>query len=167
VRLLVAFTSVAASMVFDYPGFQRPTIALLSAADAAVQADLGVVDAFGQGAMMTRGKLDAANAGRPHDQQRSIADCLAPFDIDAAGTMVGNAGTATMVTTLVRAAFFRHHGDRRRLGSERRNAAKGTCRRLGGEKIIQAFEMAYQVMVAADVRHCRTPPVPIRTRRVS
>ena len=146
---LVAFTSVAASMVFDYPGYQRPTLALWSAADAAVQADLGVVDAFGAGAMMTRAKLDEANTGRPLEQRRSIADSLAPFDVDAAGTVVGNAGTAAVVTTLDFAlrnflditAIVVGWGQSGETGGKAHFAGVG----FGGENaIIQAYEMAYR-----------------------
>lgn len=46
---LIAFTSLATTMVFDYPGVQRPRVALWVSADTAVQPNLGVVDAFGRG----------------------------------------------------------------------------------------------------------------------
>lgn len=146
---LVAFTSVAASMVFDYPGFQRPTVALWVSADAAVEADLGVVDAFGPGAMMSRAKLDAANAGRPLNQQRSIADCLAPFDVDAGGTVVGNAGSAAVITTLDFAlrnflditAIVVGWGQSGESGGKAHFAGVG----FGGENaIIHALDMAHQ-----------------------
>lgn len=146
---LVAFTSVAASMVFDYPGMQRATVALWVAADAAVEADLGVVDAFGPGAMMSRAKLDAANAGRPSNQQRSIADCLAPFDVDASGTVVGNAGSAAIITTLDFAlrnflditAIVVGWGQSGESGGKAHFAGVG----FGGENaIIHALDMAHQ-----------------------
>jgi 3-oxoacyl-(acyl-carrier-protein) synthase len=59
-----------------------------------------MLDAFGPGALATRAKLDAANAARsPHDR-RAVADALAPFDIDASGTVIGEGGSGMLVTTL-------------------------------------------------------------------
>lgn len=146
---LVGFSSIAASMVLDYPGFETPKLALLSAADAAVQADLGVVEAFGPGAMMTRAKLDEANATRPEDRRRRIGECLAPFDVDAAGTIVGNAGSAVVVTTLDFAlrnflditAIVVGWGQSNESGGKAHFAGVG----FGGENaIVQAYDMAYQ-----------------------
>jgi 3-oxoacyl-[acyl-carrier-protein] synthase II len=145
---LVAFTSIAAGMVLDYPGFQRPTIALWSAADAAVQPDLGVVEAFGPGAMMTRAKLAKLNEGRDPEQARSIADCLTPYDVDSAGTVVGNAGTAVIITTLDFAlrnflditAVVVGWGQSGETGGKAHFAGVG----FGGENaLIQAFGMAH------------------------
>jgi 3-oxoacyl-[acyl-carrier-protein] synthase II len=96
----IAFCEIAPQMLFDYPGFHRPQIALWSAADAATRPNWQIFDAFGPGALMTRGKLDALNAGRPPGEQRSVADCLAPFDVDANGTVVGEAGSGLLITTL-------------------------------------------------------------------
>src|SRR5262249_6585203 len=45
-------------------------------------------------------KLDAINATRGPSEHRSVADCLAPFDIDANGTVVGEAGSGVLITTL-------------------------------------------------------------------
>ena len=146
---LVAFTSIAASMVFDYPGLQRPQIALWASADTAVQPGLGVVDAFGPGAMMSTAKLQSINEGRSLAEQRVIADCLAPFDRDANGTIVGNAGSATVVTTLDFAlrnflditAIVVGWGQSAESGGKAHFAGVG----FGGENaIISAYDMAYQ-----------------------
>src|SRR5690606_7781921 len=50
--------------------------------------------------LMTRAKLETLNASRPPEAQRSVADCLAPFDVDANGTVVGEAGSGLLITTL-------------------------------------------------------------------
>jgi 3-oxoacyl-(acyl-carrier-protein) synthase len=96
----IAFCEIAPQMLLDYPGFQRPTMVLWTAADAATRPDWGVLDGFGPGALMTRGKLDALNTGRSALHRREVADCLAPFDIDANGTVVGEGGSGVLVTTL-------------------------------------------------------------------
>lgn len=96
----IAFCELAPQMVFDYPGYQRPAIALWTAADAASHPDWRILDAFGPGALMTRGKLDELNAGRPPGERRTVADCLAPFDVDGNGTVVGEGGSGLLVTTL-------------------------------------------------------------------
>lgn len=96
----IAFCEIAPQMLFDYPGFHRPSIALWSAADAATRPNWQIFDAFGPGALMTRSKLEALNAPRAPDTQRSVADCLAPFDVDANGTVVGEAGSGLLITTL-------------------------------------------------------------------
>jgi 3-oxoacyl-(acyl-carrier-protein) synthase len=97
---LVAFCDAASSMVLDYPGHVSPEVMLWTAADAALLPDARVLEAFGIGAMMSRDKLAAMNAGRGPTDQRSISESLAPFDIDAQGTVVGNAGSGAVVTTL-------------------------------------------------------------------
>lgn len=96
----IAFCEIAPQMLFDYPGFHRPSIALWSAADAATRPKWQIFDAFGPGALMTRSKLEAMNATRTPETQRSVADCLAPFDVDANGTVVGEAGSGLLITTL-------------------------------------------------------------------
>jgi hypothetical protein len=40
------------------------------------------------------------NAGRPPSGGGPQPTCLAPFDVDAQGTIVGNAGSGSVVTTL-------------------------------------------------------------------
>jgi 3-oxoacyl-[acyl-carrier-protein] synthase II len=96
----IAFCEIAPQMLLDYPGYQRPAMALWAAADAATRPSWGVLDGFGTGALMTRAKLEAINSARGPDEQRSVADCLAPFDIDANGTVVGEAGSGLLITTL-------------------------------------------------------------------
>ncbi len=97
---LVAFADAASSALLEYPGHVRPEVLLWTAADAALSPDARVIEAFGLGAMMSREKLDALNATRGADDQRAISECLAPFDVDAQGTVVGNAGSGVLVTTL-------------------------------------------------------------------
>jgi len=97
---LIAFCDVAPQMLLDYPGYQRPKLVLWTAADAATRPHWEILEAFGPGALMTRAKLDAINATRAPAESRSVADCLAPFDIDANGTVVGEAGSGVLITTL-------------------------------------------------------------------
>ena len=97
---LIAFCEFAPQLLFDYPGYQKPSMVLWTAADAGLQPHLGLLEGFGGGAMMTTAKLEAANAGRAPDQKRSVSDSLAPFDVDANGTVIGHAGTGVLVTTL-------------------------------------------------------------------
>jgi 3-oxoacyl-[acyl-carrier-protein] synthase II len=97
---LVALCDIAPQLLFDYPGFQRPKVVLLTAADAALQPQLGILEAFGGGALMTSEKLAAKNAERPAADQRSVSDSLAPFDVDADGTVVGSGGSGLLITTL-------------------------------------------------------------------
>src|SRR5690606_38607165 len=96
----IAFSEIAPQLLLDYPGYRRPQMALWTAADAATRPRWGILDAFGPGALMTRQKLDALNAGRAPHEQRAVGDCLAPFDIDANGTVVGEAGSGVLITTL-------------------------------------------------------------------
>jgi 3-oxoacyl-(acyl-carrier-protein) synthase len=96
----IAFCELAPQLLLDYPGYVRPVIALWTAADAATRPNWEVLDAFGPGALMTRGKLETMNASRAPAEQRAVSDSLAPFDIDANGTVVGEAGSGVLVTTL-------------------------------------------------------------------
>jgi hypothetical protein len=96
----IVFCEFAPQMVLDYPGYQRPTMTLWAAADAATRPSWQILDAFGPGALMTRSKLAAMNANRAPSEQRSVADSLAPFDIDANGTVVGEGGSGVLITTL-------------------------------------------------------------------
>lgn len=96
----IVFCEFAPQMVLDYPGYQRPVMTLWTAADAATRPSWQILDAFGPGALMTRTKLAALNAGRPASEQRAVGDCLAPFDIDANGTVVGEGGSGVLITTL-------------------------------------------------------------------
>lgn len=96
----IAFSEVAPQMLFNYPGYRRPVMTLWAAADAATRPNWAILDAFGSGALMTRGKLDALNAARAPSEHREVGDSLAPFDIDANGTVVGEGGSGLLVTTL-------------------------------------------------------------------
>ena len=96
----VSLCDAAASMLMEYPGHLPATMLLWTAADAALGPDARILEAFGLGAMMSQEKLDEINAGRSPAEQRHISECLAPFDIDAHGTVVGHAGSGVMVTTL-------------------------------------------------------------------
>ena len=96
----IVFCEFAPQMVLDYPGYQRPTMTLWTAADAATRPSWQILDAFGPGALMTRTKLNAMNEGRAASEQRAVADSLAPFDIDANGTVVGEGGSGILITTL-------------------------------------------------------------------
>ncbi|MET0325013.1 MAG: hypothetical protein ABW219_07320, partial [Ilumatobacteraceae bacterium] len=97
---LISLCELAPQMLIDLPGFHRPQIALWTAADAGTRPSMGVLEAFGPGALMTSAKLAAVNEGRSRDEQRSVGDSLAPFDIDANGTVVGDGGSGVLVTTL-------------------------------------------------------------------
>ena len=96
----IAFCEIAPQMVLDYPGHPTPELVLWTAADAVLRPDFTVLEAFGVGAMMSREKLDLMNNGRPEGERRAVSDSLAPFDIDAQGTVVGNAGSGLFITTL-------------------------------------------------------------------
>ncbi len=145
----IAFCEIAPQMLFDYPGFRRPQIALWSAADAATRPRWEIFDAFGSGALMTRAKLDALNASRPPAEQRSVADCLAPFDIDANGTVVGEAGSGVLITTLDFAlrnflditSIVTGWGQSGEAGGKAHFAGVG----FGGENaLLHAYELSYQ-----------------------
>jgi 3-oxoacyl-(acyl-carrier-protein) synthase len=97
---LVAFADAAAAALLSYPGYTRAEVLLWTAADAALMPDGRLMEAFGTAAMMSREKLEAMNAGRSPEDRRTVDQCLAPFDIDAQGTIVGHAGSGVVVTTL-------------------------------------------------------------------
>jgi 3-oxoacyl-[acyl-carrier-protein] synthase II len=97
---LVAFADAAAAALLSYPGYTRAEVLLWTAADAALMPDGRLMEAFGTAAMMSRDKLEAMNAGRSAEDRRTVAQCLAPFDVDAQGTIVGHAGSGVVVTTL-------------------------------------------------------------------
>jgi hypothetical protein len=145
----IVFCEFAPQMVLDYPGYQRPTITLWTAADAATRPSWQILDAFGPGALMTRSKLATMNADRPPAQQRSVADCLAPFDIDANGTVVGEGGSGVLVTTLDFAlrnflditAIIVGWGQSGEAGGKAHFAGVG----FGGENaLIHAFDLAHR-----------------------
>lgn len=144
----IVFSEIAPQLLLDYPGFRRPQMVLWTAADAALQPDYALLDAFGTGALMTQTKLAEMNAGRASNEQRSIADCLAPFDIDANGTVVGHAGSGLLVTTLEFAlqnslditSIIVGWGQSGEAGGKAHFAGVG----FGGENaLVHAFDMAY------------------------
>lgn len=145
----IVFSEFAPQMLFEYPGFQRPQMVLWTAADAALQPDYALLDAFGAGALVTTEKLAALNAGRAPHERRSIADSLAPFDIDANGTVVGHGGSGLLVTTLKFAlenflditSIVVGWGQSGEAGGKAHFAGVG----FGGENaVIHALDMAYR-----------------------
>lgn len=103
---LIAFCDAASAALARLPG-SRTDVILWTAADAGLKPDGRILEAFGFGALMNAEKLEALNAGRSPSEKRSLAECLAPFDVDAQGTVVGHAGSGVLVTTL---AFALQHG---------------------------------------------------------
>jgi 3-oxoacyl-[acyl-carrier-protein] synthase II len=97
---LAALCSAAPLMLLSYPGHPAPDLLLWAAADAGLEPDARILEGFGFGGLMSAQKLEEINRGRSPEEQRSIAECLAPFDVDAQGTVVGNAGSGLIVTTL-------------------------------------------------------------------
>jgi 3-oxoacyl-(acyl-carrier-protein) synthase len=87
-------------MVLSYPGHAAPDVLLWTAADAGLEPDARILEGFGFGGLMSMQKLEEINRGRSPEEQRSPAECLAPFDVDAQGTVVGNGGSGVIVTTL-------------------------------------------------------------------
>jgi hypothetical protein len=145
----IAFSEIAPQLLLDYPGFHRPQLALWTAADAATRPQWGLLDAFGPGALMTRGKLDAMNANRAPSERRSVGDSLAPFDVDANGTVVGEAGSGVLITTLDFAlrnfldvtSIVAGWGQSGEAGGKAHFAGVG----FGGENaLIHALELAYR-----------------------
>jgi len=145
----IVFSEFAPQLLFDYPGYKRPQVVLWTAADAALQPDYALLDAFGTGALITSSKLAAMNAGRPAQDQRAVADALAPFDIDANGTAVGHGGSGVLVTTLKFAlenflditSIIAGWGQSGEAGGKAHFAGVG----FGGENaIVHALDMAHQ-----------------------
>jgi hypothetical protein len=145
----IVFCEFAPQMVLDYPGYQRPTMTLWTAADAATRPRWQILDAFGPGALMTRAKLATMNANRAPAEQRSVADSLAPFDIDANGTVVGEGGSGVLITTLDFAlrnfldvtAIIVGWGQSGEAGGKAHFAGVG----FGGENaLIHAFDLAHR-----------------------
>jgi 3-oxoacyl-(acyl-carrier-protein) synthase len=146
---LIALADVATQMLFDYPGFHKPTMVLLTAADAALQSRYGILEAFGGGALMTGDKLAAKNAAHADGNVRSVHDSLAPFDIDADGTVVGHGGSGLLVTTLEFAlrnqldvtSIIVGWGQSGEAGGKAHFAGVG----FGGENaLVQALDMAFE-----------------------
>jgi 3-oxoacyl-[acyl-carrier-protein] synthase II len=146
---LSAFAHAAPQLLLSYPGHVNTDLLLWTAADAGLAPDARILEGFGVGALMSTQKLDEINAGRDPEQPRSAGDCLAPFDVDAHGTVVGHAGSGTIVTTLEFA--LRHAldvtsiivgwGQSGETGGKAHLAGVG----FGGENaIIHALHMAYE-----------------------
>jgi 3-oxoacyl-(acyl-carrier-protein) synthase len=104
---LSALGTAAPHLLLSYPGHPAPDLLLWTAADAGLEPDGRVLEGFGFGGLMSVQKLEEINRGRGPEEQRSLAECLAPFDVDAQGTVVGNAGSGAIVTTL---GFALRHG---------------------------------------------------------
>lgn len=145
----IAFCEIAPQLLFDHPGYRRPQIVLWTAADAALRPDFAVLDAFGSGALMTEAKLAKLNADRSSSERRALADCLAPFDIDAMGTVVGHAGSGVLITTLKFAlenflditSIIVGWGQSGEAGGKAHFAGVG----FGGENaIVQALDLAFE-----------------------
>jgi 3-oxoacyl-[acyl-carrier-protein] synthase II len=145
----IVFSEFAPQLLFDYPGYKRPQMVLWTAADAVLQPNFSVLDAFGTGALITQAKLAAMNADRAPHERRSIADSLAPFDIDANGTVVGHGGSGVLVTTLKFAlenflditSIIVGWGQSGEAGGKAHFAGVG----FGGENaLIHALDMAHQ-----------------------
>ncbi|WP_413214740.1 hypothetical protein [Paraburkholderia kururiensis] len=146
---LIAFCAAASDLLLDYPGFQRPRIVLLTAADAALQHHYRIIHAFGTGAVMTEEKLAGLNVGREGNDVRQVGDCLAPFDADAQGTVIGNGGSGLLITTLDFAvrnlldvtSIIVGWGHSQEASGKAHFAGVG----FGGERaLMQALDMAYQ-----------------------
>jgi 3-oxoacyl-(acyl-carrier-protein) synthase len=146
---LVALADIAPQLLFDYPGFQKPQLVLLTAADAALKPSYGILEAFGGGALMTGEKLATKNAAHVDGSRRSVHDSLAPFDIDADGTVVGHGGSGLLITTLEFAlrnqlditSIIVGWGQSAEAGGKAHFAGVG----FGGENaLVQALDMAYQ-----------------------
>ena len=104
---LVSLNDAATQMIARYPGQVPPELIIWTAADAGLLPDARILEAFGLAAMMTRDKLDEINRDRASSEHRDVRDCLAPFDVDAQGTVVGHGGSGVVVTTL---EFALRHG---------------------------------------------------------
>ncbi|MGD9751779.1 MAG: hypothetical protein AB7W59_12355 [Acidimicrobiia bacterium] len=97
---LVALADVAPQMLLGYPGFRGPRMVLWMAADTPTLPAWEVLDGFGPEALVTTAKVTQLNEGRGAGDRRPIGEGLAPFDLDACGTVVGDGGSAVLVTTL-------------------------------------------------------------------
>jgi 3-oxoacyl-(acyl-carrier-protein) synthase len=144
---LSALCGAAPQLLLSYPGHPTPELLLWTAADAGLAPDARILEGFGVGGLMTAEKIEEINRGRRPEERRSTAECLAPFDMDAQGTVVGNAGSGVIVTTLEFA--LRHTlditsivvgwGQSGETGGKAHLAGVG----FGGENaIIHAFRMA-------------------------
>jgi 3-oxoacyl-[acyl-carrier-protein] synthase II len=97
---LISLCDIAPQMLFEHPGIRRPKVTLWTSADAATRAGYRVLEAFGPSALMTSHKLATVNEGRALADLRPVSASLAPFDVDANGTVVGDGGSGVLITTL-------------------------------------------------------------------
>ena len=97
---LLALCDIAPHLQACGYGGHAPQLVLWTGADAALVPDGRVVEGFGPAALMSSQKLTELNQGRERAELRRNGDALAPFDIDAAGTVIGHAGSGVLVTTL-------------------------------------------------------------------
>lgn len=157
---LVSLCDIATNMVLRYPGHVSPELVMLVAADASLRRDARVLEGFGVGALMSQSKLDTMNANRAPEQRRHARDCLAPFDIDAQGTVVGHGGSAILITTLAFAvrnklditSILAGWGQSGETGGKGHFAGVG----FGGENaVIHALRMAHEAhgYAASDFGH--------------
>lgn len=144
---LISLADVAPSMLAAIPGFRRPRMILWTAADTPTRPAWQVLDGFGPAALVTTAKIDELNADRPVGDRRSVADSLAPFDVDACGTVIGDGASAVLVTTLDVAlreqldvtSIIVGWGQSGESGGKAHFAGVG----FGGENaLVQAFEIA-------------------------
>src|SRR3954462_11935676 len=98
---------------------------------------------------MTGEKLAGKNAAHADGNVRSVHDSLAPFDIDADGTVVGHGGSGLLVTTLEFAlrnqldvtSIIVGWGQSGEAGGKAHFAGVG----FGGENaLVQALDLAHQ-----------------------
>jgi 3-oxoacyl-[acyl-carrier-protein] synthase II len=97
---LISLADVAPQMLLDFPGHRRPRVVLWTAADTPTLPSWEVLEGFGPGALVTTAKLTALNEDRAAADRRHVAESLAPFDVDACGTVVGDGASGLLVTTL-------------------------------------------------------------------
>lgn len=144
---LISLADVAPQLLLDFPGVRRPRMVLWTAADTATLPSWQVLEGFGPAALVTTEKVAALNEGRPAAHQRPIAESLAPFDVDACGTVVGDGASGVLVTTLDVAlahgldvtSIIAGWGQSGETGGKAHFAGVG----FGGENaLVQAFEIA-------------------------
>ncbi len=146
---LVSLADACMHMVARYPGHVPAELLLWTAADTGLKPDARILEGFGAAAMMNRDKLAAINAERHASEARGVSDCLAPFDVDAQGTIVGNAGSGLVVTTLDKAlreclditSIIVGWGQSGEAGGKGHFAGVGFG---GGNALISALDMAHQ-----------------------
>lgn len=146
---LISLADAAPQMLTDYPGARPPRLIIWTSADAATLPSWQVLEGFGPAALVTTDKVATRNADRDPADHRSVADSLAPFDVDACGTVVGDGASGLVVTTLDVA--LRHRlditsiiagwGQSGETGGKAHFAGVG----FGGENaLIQAFAIAHE-----------------------